>query len=226
MATFVLVHGGWSGAHGWRTVRRQLAAGGHEVFTPSLTGLGERVHLASPLVDLTTHVHDVVNQILVGYSYGGAVVTAALPHVHKRIRELIYLDAFVPADGDSVSRLSGRDRSTKIELGDEWLVPPPERHYDDPREATWQNARRVRHPVRCFTEPIEITKPVEQYDFGLTYVKAATDGRDVPGGDAFWDAAEHARASNRWRYREIDTNHMVASNRPSELATLLVELSD
>ncbi len=64
MATFVLVHGGWSGAHGWRTVRRLLAAAGHDVFTPSLTGIGERVHLASPQVDLTTHIHDVVNHIL------------------------------------------------------------------------------------------------------------------------------------------------------------------
>jgi pimeloyl-ACP methyl ester carboxylesterase len=235
MATFVLVHGGWSGAHGWRTVRSQLATGGHEVFTPSLTGLGERVHLASPLVDLTTHVHDVVNQILfedlhdivmIGYSYGGAVVTGALPHVHERIRELIYLDAFVPANGDSVSRLSGRDRSTEIKLDDEWLIPPPDRHYDDPAEATWQNARRVPHPLRCFTESIEIPKPVEQYDFGLTYIKAAADGRDVPGGTAFWDAAEHAQASSRWRYHEIASNHMVASNRPYELATLLVELSD
>jgi hypothetical protein len=64
MGIFVLVHGGWSGAHGWRTVRRRLATDGHEVFTPSLTGLGERVHLASPQVDLSTHVQDVVNQIL------------------------------------------------------------------------------------------------------------------------------------------------------------------
>ncbi len=64
MSTFVLVHGGWSGANGWRHVRELLAAGGHEVFTPSLTGIGERVHLASPQIDLTTHVQDVVNQIL------------------------------------------------------------------------------------------------------------------------------------------------------------------
>src|ERR1700741_3645694 len=110
MAIFVLVHGAWGGAHGFRKVRRPLREAGHEVFTPSLTGIGERVHLASPQVDLTTHVNDVVNQIvfedlrdivLVGYSYGGVVVTAAVEHVHDRIRELVYLDAFVPSDGDS-----------------------------------------------------------------------------------------------------------------------------
>ena len=97
VTTFVLVHGAWAGAHGWRSVRKLLAAEGHEVFTPSLTGIGERVHLASPQVDLTTHVNDVVNQIvfedlrdivLVGYSYGGVVVTAAVEHVHDRVREL------------------------------------------------------------------------------------------------------------------------------------------
>lgn len=165
MGTFVLVHGGWSGAHGWRTVRKLLAAGGHEVFTPSLTGIGERVHLVGPQIGLTTHVQDVVNQVLfedlreivlVGYSYGGAVATAAVAHVHDRIRELVYLDAFVPADGDTVSGLSGRARSSVIRLGDEWLIPPLDRHYDDPEEASWQKARRVPQPVRCFTEAVRV----------------------------------------------------------------------
>ena len=90
MTTFVLVHGAWSGAHGFRHVRRLLQAAGHTVFTPSLTGLGERVHLASPLVNLSTHVRDVVNHVLyedlreialVGFSYGGFVVTGALEHI-------------------------------------------------------------------------------------------------------------------------------------------------
>ncbi len=109
MATYVLVHGGWSGAHGFRHVRRMLHAAGHEVFTPSLTGIGERVHLVSPQVDLSTHIADVVNAVLyedldpivlLGYSYGGAVVTGALRHIADRVRELVYLDAFVPEDGD------------------------------------------------------------------------------------------------------------------------------
>lgn len=233
MASFVLVHGGWSGAHGWRRVRRLLAADGHEVFTPSLTGVGERVHLVSPQIDLTTHVQDVVNTIifedlhdivLVGYSYGGAVVTAALADVQERVRELVYLDAFVPADGDTVASLSGRARPSGTALTNEWLVPPPERLYDDPNEGAWQNARRVPHPARCFTDRIGVVRPVEDYDIGLTYIKATADSRDAPGGDAFWDVAERVRSSSRWRYREIATNHMVASNRPQELATLLIEI--
>jgi pimeloyl-ACP methyl ester carboxylesterase len=233
MATFVLVHGAWAGAHGWRNVRRLLIAEHHTVFTPSLTGIGERVHLASPQVDLTTHVHDVVNQIvfedlrdivLVGYSYGGVVVTAAVEHVHDRVRELVYLDAFVPSDGQSAYDAIGAGGPAVIGLGDDWLVPPPPRDYDDPDEAAWQRARRVGHPVRCFTEPVRLARPLEDYAFGLTYIKATEESRDSPGGNAFWEAAERAQASPRWRYATIDTNHMVASNRPDELARLLTRI--
>jgi pimeloyl-ACP methyl ester carboxylesterase len=95
MATYVLVHGAWSGAHGFRHVRRLLQSDGHAVFTPSLTGIGERVHLTSPQVGLTTHVQDVVNQVLyedlddvvlLGFSYGGMVVTGAPPRLPRRLR--------------------------------------------------------------------------------------------------------------------------------------------
>lgn len=234
MTTFVLVHGAWAGAHGWRHVRKLLAADGHEVFTPSLTGIGERVHLSGAQVDLTTHVNDVVNQIvfedlrdivLVGYSYGGVVVTGAVEHVHDRVRELVFLDAFVPADGDSAFdalRLSGPEL---IGLGDDWLVPPPARDYDDPDEAAWQRPRRVSHPLRCFTEPVRLTTPLEAREFGLTYIKASEEPKDTASGAAFWEAGERAQASDRWRYYEIATNHMVASNRPAELAQRLVEIA-
>lgn len=234
MAIFVLVHGAWTGAHGWRKVRRMLARDGHEVFCPSLTGVGERVHLVSPQVDLTTHVQDVVNTIcfedlhdvvLVGHSYGGAVITAALAAVHDRVRELVYLDAFVPDDGDRLAALVGRPGPSDTALVKEWLMPPPARSFDDPDEEVWQNARRVPHPARCFSEPIRVVRPVEDYEVGLTYIKASADPPDAPGGSPFWDVAERVRSSTRWRYREIATNHMVASNRPHELAALLIEIA-
>ena len=116
MATFVLVHGAWGGAHGFRKVRRPLWGAGHDVFTPSLTGIGERAHLTSPQVGLTTHITDVVNAVLyedvrdivlLGFSYGGFVVTGALEHIGDRVRHLVYLDAFVPGDGDRVDDLAG-----------------------------------------------------------------------------------------------------------------------
>jgi pimeloyl-ACP methyl ester carboxylesterase len=234
MAVFVLVHGAWGGAHGFRRVRGPLRAPGHEVFTPSLTGIGERVHLASPQVCLTTHVTDVVNTILyedlrgivlLGFSYGGFVVTGALEHIGERVAHLVYLDAFVPGDGDSLDALTGRPgHHPVIELGREWLVPPQPREFDDPAEAAWANVRRTPHPAGCFAEPVRLARPLEDYPFTRTYIKATGEPRPEPGGP-FWDAADRARNSPAWRYREIATNHVIASNRPEDLARLLLELT-
>ena len=182
MAVFVLVHGAWSGAHGFRKVRGPLRAAGHEVFTPSLTGIGERAHLTSPQVCLTTHVTDVVNAVgyedlrdivLLGFSYGGFVVTGALEHVAERVRHLVYLDAFVPDDGDTVDATGGMGAGRGvIGLGRDWLVPPLPRQFDDPAEAAWASVRRTPHPVGCFTEPVRLARPLEDYPFTRTYIKA------------------------------------------------------
>jgi pimeloyl-ACP methyl ester carboxylesterase len=233
MSTFVLVHGGWSGAHGFRKVRPLLRDRGHEVFTPSLTGIGERAHLTGPQVNLSTHVRDVVNAVLyedladivlVGFSYGGFVVTGALDHISERVTHLVYLDAFVPASGDTVMGLAGREVTETITLGADWLVPPPPRTFDDPLEATWQNQRRTAHPIGCFTEPVRLTAPLERFPFTRTYIKATADQPDAPGAQAFWSAAEMAKASSAWRYRELATTHMIPSNQPDELVELLLEL--
>jgi pimeloyl-ACP methyl ester carboxylesterase len=234
MAVFVLVHGAWGGAHGFRKVRGPLRAAGHEVFTPSLTGIGERVHLTSPQICLTTHVTDVVNTVLyedlrgivlLGFSYGGFVVTGALAHIGDRVRHLVYLDAFVPDDGDRVDATApgGTGRGV-IELGGDWLVPPQPREFDDPAEAAWASARRTPQPAGCFTEPVRLVRPLEDYPFTRTFIKAAGEPRPEPGGP-FWAAADRARRSPAWRYREIATGHMIPSNRPEDLARLLLELT-
>src|ERR1700744_631317 len=130
MAVFVLVHGAWGGAHGFRKVRGPLREAGHEVFTPSLTGIGERAHLTGPQVGLTTHLTDVVNTVLyedlhdivlLGYSYGGFVVTGALDHIGDRVAHLVYLDAFVPGDGDTVDGQTGMSGRGVIGFGHDWL---------------------------------------------------------------------------------------------------------
>ena len=230
MATFVLVHGAWGGAHGFRHVRRLLRAAGHEVTTPCLTGIGERVHLASPLVDLGTHVRDLVNHILyedldrivlVGFSYGGFVVTGALEHIAERVEHLVFLDAFVPADGETVLNLISGAGRAKIALGEEWLVPGPVRDYDDPVEAEWMKARRTTHPKGCFTEAVHLSQPLETFPFTRTYIKATRSPESDIGTAAFWKAARHAQASPDWNYFEIATNHMVMNNRPEETARLL-----
>lgn len=234
MATYVLVHGAWSGAHSFRKVRPLLRAEGHEVFTPSLTGIGERVHLTGPHVDLTTHVRDVVNAVLyedldqivlLGFSYGGMVVTGALEHISDRVEHLVYLDAFVPANGQTVSDLAGGVASAPMQLGDEWAVPAVPREYDDPGDAAWAEPRRVPHPMSCFTEPVRVMRALEEYPFTRTYVKATADAPMASGAAAFWAAAEQARSSPTWRYHEIDTNHMIPFNRPAELAAILLDLS-
>ena len=111
-----------------------------------------------------------------------------------------------------------------MELGGEWLVPPMARDFDDPAEGAWAGPRRTPHPAGCFSEPVRLPRPLEEYPFTRTYVKATGEPRPEPGGP-FWDAADRARNSPHWRYREIATNHMIPSNRPDELAGLLLELA-
>ncbi len=234
MAIFVLVHGAWGGSYGFRKVRGPLWAAGHEVFTPSLTGVGERVHLTGPQVGLTTHITDVVNTVLyedlrgivlLGFSYGGLVVTGALEHIGDRVRHLVYLEAFVPGDGDSVTTIAGGPAGPgAIEVGAAWLVPPQPREFADPAEAVWENARRTPQPAGCFTDPVRLVRPLEDYPFTRTYIKASAEPRSEPAG-LFWAAADRARHSPAWRYREIDSSHMIPTNRPDDLTRLLLELA-
>jgi pimeloyl-ACP methyl ester carboxylesterase len=233
VTTYVLVHGAWSGAHGFHLVRPLLRAEGHEVFTPSLTGIGERVHLVSPQVDLTTHITDVVNHILyedlddivlLGFSYGGMVVTGALEHVAPRVSHLVYLDAFVPGDGDTLLGLLGQIHVAPRGLGEPWLVPPSPREFDDPAEAAFADPRRVPHPIACFTEAVRLRRPLEEFPFTRTYIRATADSPDAPGTTVFESAAARARNSTAWQYYEIATNHMIPNNRPNELADVLSKL--
>ncbi len=231
MTTFVLVHGAWGGAHDFRKVRGLLRAAGHEVFTPSLTGIGDRAHLASPQVTLSTHIADVANSVLyedlrdivlLGFSYGGLVVTGALEHIADRVSHLVFLDAFLPRDGESLASLTGAaGGQAAIGPGAGWLVPPMAREFDDPADAAWSGGRRTPHPAGCFSEPVRLARPLAEFPFSRTYIKATAD----PPPGPFWDAAGQVRDSPSWRYREIATSHMIPVNRPGELAGLLLELA-
>lgn len=234
MTTFVLVHGAWGGAHTWRAVRPLLWRAGHDVFTPALTGIGERAPHASAEVGLTTHVHDVVQQIvyedltgivLLGFSYGGMVVTGALEHVADRVGELVYVDAFVPADGQSVIDITGDAAVPTVGVGVDWGIPPRDREFEEPEEAAFAAPRRTAQPARTFTEPARLLQPLASFDFGRTYVKATGDPRSEPGPDAFWDTADRLRDDPAWRYEEIDSNHMIPQNRPAELAEILLSVA-
>jgi len=236
MTTYVLVHGAWGGSYGWRKVRPLLAAAQHEVYTPSLTGIGERSHLASPSVCLSTHIQDVANTlfyedlndiVLVGFSYGGMVVTGVADRMPERIRHLVYLDAFLPRDGQAVYSINappGTPPPAMPKPGEDWLIPPISRAFDNAEEQSWNAARRVFQPKGCFTEPIHLTRPLEEHAFSLTYIKATGDLRPADGPQGFWPFADRARTDARWRYREIDCDHMVLHKRPRELVQLLLEV--
>ena len=236
MSTYVLVHGAWGGAHTFHLVRPLLRAQGHEVFTPSLTGIGERVHLASPQVCLSTHVADVVNCVLyedltdivlLGFSYGGMVVSGALEHIGDRVSHLVYLDAFVPADGESVMSMNGGATPAfpLVGIGRDWLVPAAPRQFDDPAEAAFMDPRRVPHPAACFAEPVRMPTPLDEQPFTRTYVRATAEVPDAPGTAVFERSAAHAEASPAWTLHGIATNHLIPSNRPQELADILLALA-
>jgi pimeloyl-ACP methyl ester carboxylesterase len=230
MTTFVLIHGAWSGSHGFRHVRKLLQSEGHDVFTPCLTGIGERTHLASPLVNLSTHVRDITNHILyedlcdivlVGFSYGGFIVTGALEHIANRVKHLVYLDAFVPSHGETlVSHIFGAGRPS-IELGENWLMPPSERQYDNKTEGEWMSLRRVPHPTGCLHEPVHLSQALEQFSFTRTYIQATLNPETDIGVDALRRAAMNAKNSPLWRYEALETTHMIASNKPKELTEIL-----
>ena len=133
MANFVLVHGAWIGGWCWRPNAQALRKAGHEVFTPTLTGLGERSHLMNPSINLDTHIADIVNVIkheelsdvvLVGHSYGGMVVTGVADALADKIRSLVYLDAFVPESGQALVDLAPPEPKPQA-ASDYTLAPLP-----------------------------------------------------------------------------------------------------
>jgi pimeloyl-ACP methyl ester carboxylesterase len=154
------VHGAWGGGWAWRDMDARLSKAGHHVLRATLTGLGERVHLASPEISLSTHVTDVVNLlryedvkdvILVGHSYGGMVITGVAEREAARIRHLVYIDAYFPEDGESAVAMlgGGREPSSWVEKEqrDGFLVPS----WLDPKCPVPCD---VPHPARTFTEPL------------------------------------------------------------------------
>ncbi len=176
MATFVLVHGGIMGGWAWKGVVPPLRAAGHEIYAPTLTGCGERVHLASPEVGLETHIQDIVNVlmyedlrdvILVGHSYAGMVITGVAGRVPDCLAKLVYLDAMFPRSGQSaidVWRESGGQHDFLVWLeenvrtqGDGWKVPtmPPQEYgVTDEADVRWAAAKATPHPYKTFVDPV------------------------------------------------------------------------
>jgi pimeloyl-ACP methyl ester carboxylesterase len=227
MATFVLVHGAWGGGWVYKGVARRLRSEGHDVYVPTLTGLGERSHLASPAIDLATHIQDVVNVIryeqlndiiLCGHSYGGMVITGTAAAVGERIRTLFYLDAFLPEDGQSLWDIAGADGQRhyiEAQRGQPGMVLPMGN-----RRIDGEPPHMNRHPLLTLTQPVQMTG-AEKHIRNRTYVYAT---RETP--TAFTRFYDRVRIDPTWKTCTIDTGHMVMSDDPAGLEKLLLEEVD
>ena len=234
MATFLIAHGAWSAGWAWKKMRPRLRDRGHELWTPTYTGLGERVHLASNDVRLDTHIEDVVkvfeyedlrDVILVGHSYGGMVATGVADRMPDRISQVIYLDAFVPRNGESLFDLAVPDDRIGLleaarKTGDAMRIPPRPMPPDtSAADLAWGNPRRVPQPIAAFEQPLRLTGAVEQLRRTYIYCTRARPG------DVFRQFAERAKSENGWKYREIDASHNPHITVPDELARMLDDLS-
>jgi len=216
-------------------VRPLLRAAGHDVFTPALTGLGERAHLATPDVDLDTHVQDVVNVLeyedledvaLVGHSYGGMVITAAAERLAPRLGQLVYLDAEVPEDGQSEYDLTPPDERAAYEeaartRGGGWLIPPPipEILPDDlDLDVRWTLSRMVPQPVRTFEQRVRLSGAADRVLRTYIFCTEGKDDQPLP------EYVQRARSEPGWRYRELRAGHAAHVTAPGELTNLLLRL--
>ena len=234
--TFVLVHGAWHGGWCWRQVTSLLREAGHDVWAPTLTGLGERAHLLDPRIGLDTHVEDVVGVleyeelggvILVGHSYGGMVISGVADRASDRVAHLVYLDAFVPDDGQAlfdVLRPERRDLYLQQaqEKGEGWRVPAPPPQalgITDETRASWLAAKLNPQPLRAFEQPVRLTNPAAAA-LPRTYVHC-TEGPLVP---SFAPFAARVRSASGWSYHELATGHDAMLTAPEPLAGILLEL--
>jgi pimeloyl-ACP methyl ester carboxylesterase len=208
-----------------------MQAAGHRLLTPSYTGLGEREHLANGSIDLETHIQDILNVIryedprdivLLGHSYGGMVATGVADRIGDRIAQLIYLDAFVPRDGQSLLDLNEVARTRMLEAakaGDGWRVPPNPTPSDTaPEDVTWLSTRRVDMPIKCFEAKLKLQHGEPSVPRSYIYATRITPA------DTFGQFARRARSEAGWRYDEIDASHSPNVTAPDALMALLEKI--
>tara|TARA_R110000787_G_scaffold163496_4_gene276675 strand:- start:342 stop:1052 length:711 start_codon:yes stop_codon:yes gene_type:complete len=236
MATYVLVHGAWHGGWCWRRVVDILRGAGHAVYAPTLTGLGERAHLARPEIDLECHVNDVLgvldaeeleDVVLCGHSYGGMVITSVLDRRPEAFRAGVWLDAFVPEDGRSLLDGWPPERAQGIReqvatRGDGWKIAPMPPDYFgvmDEADADWVVRRCVPQPIRTFSQPAHLrgawkAVPKKMYLLAELHPNSRFDRFSVP-----------LSQQPDWDVRTIAAGHDVMIDAPEALADILLELA-
>jgi len=232
MATIVLAHGAWSAAWAWKKMRPLFAAAGHQFFSPTYTGLGERAHLAHREIDLATHIDDVAavfefedlkDVTLLGHSYGGMVATGVADRLRSRIARVVYIDAFAPKDGQSLFDLVGPKAEANMRAGaekdgDGWKLPinpmPPD---TSPEDAAWATPRRRPQPIKTFEQKLrlESNDPPPR-----AYIYAKRNGP----GDVFRQFGERSRSEAGWKYYEMDASHNPHITCPQDLMTMITRI--
>ena len=231
LAVIVLAHGAWSAAWAWKKVRPLMAAAGHQLFTPTYTGLGERAHLASPSNDLETHIQDVLGVlkfedlrevVLLGHSYGGMVATGVSDRARDRVARLIYLDAFVPANGQALIDLvppAERQRLLdSVKTGDGWRVTPnPTPPDTSPEDLEWISKYRMPQSVRCFQQPVQLQAALSQ---PRAYIHCIRYADKKP----FGQFADRAHSEAGWQAYELDASHSPNVTAPKALVEVLIQI--
>jgi pimeloyl-ACP methyl ester carboxylesterase len=232
MATFVLVHGGAHGGWCFQPLARVLRDDGHDVYTPTLTGLGERAHLFRADVDLDCHITDIVavlhyedlrDAILVGHSYGGVVITGAADRAPDRVGHRVYLDSMEPKDGQSLVDIAGpfmaaAQLDSRIVDGVRMCLFPSDETLPfygvvDPHMLGWMRERLTPHPVRCFEQPLTLVNQAALQSIPQSHISTTTflSLRNV----------DRLRAKADGRVWDIDTGHDLMITEPHEVAELL-----
>ncbi len=216
--TYVFIHGMTGGGWDWKQVDRLLSADGHQVFRPTLTGLGERMHLSHFDIDLTTHIMDIVNLIhfeqleniiLVGHSYGGMVTTGVMNKVPDKIKHVFFLDATVPEHNMSATDADQNYANFATKNGmahPPWLGNSPELPRDLP------------HPLKTLTEKVAYDNPLAQ-KLPVTYVKYVTDdfAEAQKAFNSSWQRAER----RGWKIITFESDHNAQRSNPNALKKLL-----
>src|SRR5262245_57939480 len=229
--TFVLVHGAWHGGWCWQRVADRLRAGRHTVFTPTLTGLGERSHLMRPGIGLETHIADVINVmaweqlddvVLCGHSYAGFIISGVAEKMAGAIRSIVFLDAFMPRDGESMPELTGpavRDAIAAAQVRGDLGIPPrsAEAFGVNPADRAWVDRLCTPQPIATFTEKIKLAGAVERIA-RRTYVRAKNYAN--PGFDR---ALAAVKSDASWRCHEVASGHDVMVDAPERLSDILLE---
>ncbi|MGW6007818.1 alpha/beta fold hydrolase [Streptomyces sp. NPDC055210] len=239
--TYVLVHGAWHDGRSWNRVAPLLTAEGHRVFAPSLTGHGEKVHLLSPEVGLTTHTddviglilkHDLADVVLVGHSYAGMVISSVANQVPERISSLVYVDAMVPTHGENaidVMPLTQVMIDGAADSAQPWRIPPlPEYAAPlglfgviDPDDIAWLRSTLTDESVLCFQQPAELDNPA-QASIPRTHILCVGN---EPEGVARRPIPKLQPNGEPSRVHTINTGHDAMITRPAELGALLLHNS-